>query len=702
MLPPQSFWKPLGLAAAILLTIADAGDAQVPENAPRTWVVDGERERFRHFALEGEGAAAFARIKSDFDRVWMDYEFPHQPPTYGDPDPRKRTPDKVVLWRDAQDVSNRVATVAEAATLIWLATGEQPYLEKARDFLLAMTEWGTDGVSDIYYNDEAHFRLWRKFPMVFDQIRRELTEDERQKVIRAFEVRGRRSTEWILSSGVMELERNSIERRPSSHPVRFMAMMGLTGLALWEDLAEAREWYELAHTWYQDIFTPWGGDDGGWAEGVAYWRGVYEHATFQDALLAIGNENAYADPFWRNTGYFPVYAIQPYRATSFGDLSNAGKFNMEPGVAHFVKHLGRVLNDGYLVAYANLFDGIRPYPGNAGIPELTRLYPTDTEYLVREFIAAGFEQPEPADLLELPTSRYFSDIGWVAMHSALGHPSEDIHLLFKSSPYGSFSHSHADQNAFILNAYGKNLAINSGYREFHRSLQHRFYTRQSKSKNMVLIDMRGQEVQTEKSRGQIVEFEQGNGYVWTAGDATEAYQLMQSRKRINQARRDILFVDNRYFVIKDSVKVSSPSILTWLLHAEKEMEIYEDEDRILVENDGVYLHVRLMAPGNSFGYRQRTGFIFPVDPPYTDPAHVDSLEWLLDVARDQHHLSADLKAAVGDGAIWSLLWPSKEGDDGEKLDWQYIGGNTIEVQRPDGKIDKIRLMEDGVKVFGDY
>jgi hypothetical protein len=701
MLNPHSLLKSLAFAAVILLPTAAVIHAQVPETAPRTWVVDGGQERFREFALKGEGASSFALIKADFDRIWMNYEFPEQPTTYGDPDPRKRTPEKVVLWRDAQDVSNRVATVAEAATLIWLATGEEVYLEKAREFLLSMAEWGTDGVSDIYYNDEAHFRLWRKFPMVFDQIRDELTAAERQKVLQAFEVRGRRSTEWILSSGVMELKRNSIERRPSSHPVRFMAMMGLTGLALWDDLPEAREWYELAYTWYHDIFTPWGGDDGGWAEGVAYWRGVYEHATFHDALLAIGDKGAYADPFWRNTGYFPVYTIQPYRATSFGDLSNAGKFNMEPGVAHFVNHLGRVLNDGYLVAYANLFDGIRPYPGTAGIPELSRLYPVDTEYLVREFIAAGFKDPEPADLLELPTSRYFSDIGWVAMHSALGHPEEDIHLLFKSSPYGSFSHSHADQNAFILNAYGKNLAINSGYREFHRSLQHRFYTRQSKSKNMVLIDMRGQEVQTEKSCGQIVHFEEGDGYVWTAGDATEAYQLMQSRKRIDQARRDILFVDNRYFVMKDSVKVNSPSILTWLLHAEKEMEIHEDEDRIVLENDGAYLHVRLMAPGNSFGYRQRTGFTYPVDPPYTDQDFVDSLQWLLDVARDQYHLSADLKAAVADGVIWSLLWPSKEGKDGQNLHWEYLGDNTIKVQRPDGKIDTIRLTEDSVVITTD-
>src|SRR5690606_31381727 len=134
---------------------------------------------------------------------------------------------------------------------------------------------------------------------------------------------------------------------------------------------------ETVYRWYRDIFTPWGGDDGGWAEGAGYWRGVYEHANFQDALLAIGDPAAYQNPFWKNTGYFQMYVVQPYRTTGFGDLSNAGKFNMESGVAHFIRHLGRVLDDGYLISYADLYSDPRPLPGKRGLPKLDRLYPTE-------------------------------------------------------------------------------------------------------------------------------------------------------------------------------------------------------------------------------------------------------------------------------------------------------------------------------------
>ena len=113
-------------------------------------------------------------------------------------------------------------------------------------------------------------------PLVYDQIREELSAEEREAVINSFRVRGNLSVQWIKEAGVLRLERNKpMDLRHISHPVRFMAMTGNASLALWDELPEAREWYTFAYEWYRDIFTPFGGDDGGWAEGIAYWRGVY-------------------------------------------------------------------------------------------------------------------------------------------------------------------------------------------------------------------------------------------------------------------------------------------------------------------------------------------------------------------------------------------------------------------------------------------
>src|ERR1051326_6659145 len=241
--------------------------AYVPQSAPRTTILAGNKEAFREYCLKGEGAKGFARIKADFDEIYAKTPFPAEPLTYGDPNPKARDSDKADKWRDAQDTCGLVSGIAEAATFLWNVTGEEKYLLKAKEFLLRESEWHFEpdwksgpvpGVTDFYYNDEAHFRLWRKLPLVYDQIRDQLTPGEKQTVLAHFKTRGERSVAWIKKAKVEKIRRNSLEANAASHPVRFMAMTGLSGLALWEDLPEAREWWRFASTFYRDQFSPWG------------------------------------------------------------------------------------------------------------------------------------------------------------------------------------------------------------------------------------------------------------------------------------------------------------------------------------------------------------------------------------------------------------------------------------------------------------
>ena len=654
---------------------------------PRTWVVSGRHEAFRDYCTTGEGAAMFARIKEDFDRDFRDWETPAEPDTYGDPDPRKRTSDKVDKWRAAQDTTGLIAKVAEAATLIWLVTGEDAYLETARGILLATAGWSLDGVSSIHYNDEAHFRLWRKLPLVYDQIRGELTDEEKKRVLSHFRVRGRQSVESIRASGIGNVRRNSIEVKPSSHPVRFMPMTGLAGLALWDDLPEdAPGWWALSRTFYDDQFTPWGGDDGGWAEGPAYWRGVIEHASFEDARLALRDPGAYANPFWRNTGYFPLYFVPPYRATAFGDTPVAGKFNLEPGMAHFIRHLARVFNDGALAAYADLYADPRPLPELQGLGGLDRLYPTAGELLVRQFVASSRPPPPPASLDDLPQSRLFADIGWVSMHSALGRPDEDIMLSFKSSPYGSYSHSHADQNAFILNAYGQNLAINAGYREYHGSPMHREFTRQTLSKNAILINGEGQESQDSGATGRIIDYQTGERFVLATGDATVAYNRRQPDDRVERALRDVLMVDQRFFVIRDRIRVSVPSPVSWLLHAEEPIRVDDSGSRLTITRNGVALLVYLTAVGPLEQAAVQNTFPTPTDPKYAGPGWGEQSHFRADFASHTRH------------EILSVLWPVPAGGSSTHPELTPTGSSDLIVNRPDGRRTRIQFLETGVLI----
>ncbi len=700
----------VGGALAAVVSATDtplsSADAHVPSKPPRTMVLDGRQKEFRAYCISGDGARAFTRIKADFDREYLAFPFPDEPVTYGDPDPQTRDSDKADKWRNVQDVCGRVSGVAEAATIIWIVTGEEKYFAKAREFLLKSCAWHFEpdwkngpvvGATDIYYNDEANFRLWRKLPLVYDQLRGRLTPEERALVLAHFKERGNRTVKWIKAARIEKLKRNSLDVTPASHPVRFMAMVGLTGLALWDDLPEAREWWRFAYVFYREQFSPWGGDDGGWAEGNAYWRGTFEHAAFQDALLAIGDPLAYSSPFWKNSPYFALYNVQPYLHTTFGDTSNAGRFNLEPAIADYMEHVARVQQNGYFRAYAALCADQRPRPVEKGLAGLDRTYPTACEFLIRNFMASDRPLPPARPLSELPPYRYFRDVGWVSLHSALGQPHDDIHVTFKSSPYGSFSHSHADQNAFILNAYGESLAINSAYREFHGSPHHREWTRQTKSKNALLIDGAGQKAQDKKATGKITRFEAKDRYVWATGDATVAYQTgAKDPGKIRRVTRDLVFIDQRYVVLRDRVELAAPGRLSWLLHAEKNLTWDETNHTAVIRGDKAALTAQLAAPGVTWRGHVTDQFPVPVDPKYVEGEAGGSYvtaKWT-----DQQHLTVESVEPATEFTVFAVLWPERRSPAAVQATLQ---DNRLRVQRPDGKTDLIMLTDTSLVIGGD-
>jgi len=326
-------------------------------------------------------------------------------------------------------------------------------------------------------------------------------------------------------------------------------------------------------------------------------------------------------------------------------------------------------------------------PADRGLSGLDRTYPTACEFLVRDFVASARPLPAPKPLDELPRERCFHDVGWVSMHSALGRPDEDIHITFKSSPYGSFSHSHADQNAFILNAYGEGLAINSAYREFHRSPHHKEWTWQTKSKNALLIDDKGQKPQDKKASGKITRFDVADRYVWTTGDATAAYQTVQPAKRVKRVTRDLVFVDRRYLVLRDRVELTSAEKISWLLHAEKNLSWDEATGIATIRGDKASLTAKVIGPDVKWSGQVTDQFPVPVDPKYVKGdagASYVTGRW-----SDQSHLTLESADAAKEFTVFAVLWPDRSTV--SKLSVTLHPGGALEISRPDGKRDFVRV-----------
>ena len=223
-------------------------------------------------------------------------------------------------------------------------------------------------------------------------------------------------------------------------------------------------------------------------------------------------------------------------------------------------------------------------------------------------------------------------------------------LLTKSSPYGSFSHSHGDQNSFVLHAYGEPLVVRSGHYVGFNSTMHKKWRRQTISHNSLLIDGVGQyadgnKILNKQANGAVLEVISNDEYSYVREDATNAYK--HTVPYLNKFVREIYFVNQSYFVIVDSVDLDQPGSVNWLLHSLHEMEINDQVfkiagDKADLEGRFIYSSSGDLDLDQNNEYKD------------VDPSEVEGLprEW---------HLQATTKKAKGHRIV-TLLTPNRKGE----------------------------------------
>ncbi len=170
-----------------------------------------------------------------------------------------------------------------------------------------------------------------------------------------------------------------------------------------------------------------------------------------------------------------------------------------------------------------------------------------------------------------------------------------IHMVFKCSPFGSISHSHGDQNAFTLHAFGETLASITGYYGGFGVDMHTKWRRHTFSKNLPLFNGKGQYGENKNTKfeghqdrfcieagGQITDYDTDSDVKFVEGDATESYKFFTPD--IESYKRKIWFVKGKLFVIQDKASFGEEKDLTWLMHttfntetAQKSFAIHGDK-----------------------------------------------------------------------------------------------------------------------------
>ena len=495
-----------------------------------------------------------------------------------------------VRWRaiyiECQEVLYAIRHLAIAGRL----QGKPELTARAKEWLLSVAAWDPKGTTSRSYNDEAAFRIANALAWGYDWLYDDLSVQERKTVRDALLVRTRDLAEHII-------EHARIHIFPyDSHAVRFLsAAMIPCCIALLHDVESdetdgPRAWLDYTVEYLFSIYSPWGGRDGGWAEGPHYWTlglaYLLDAAELMQGYLGV---DLLARPFFQATARFPIYTKPPgARRVSFGDDSTMGDLPSLK-VGSNVRRLARVLEQP-LAGHAIWYDEElkRQDTGTARLFYNYGWWDFDFENLTLASAGALPAAREPSDL---PSVVHFADVGWVAIQRHMHAPAHHVHFVLKASPYGSLSHSHGDQGAFLLRAFGEDLAIQSGHYVAFNSAMHREWRRQTRSKNAILIGGKGQYAGTDKGRakaanGRIVEVQETARAIVVRCDTTHAYRAENAS--VERVERTVHYVDDSYFVIVDRVETSEPEPVQWLLHGATPFDAGGATFRMTGERAGLY------------------------------------------------------------------------------------------------------------------
>ena len=435
--------------------------------------------------------------------------------------------------------------------LAYLMTKEAKYADAAKKILLEIASWPTDDndVTSVSarWGDEAGLSFSKCAHIAYDWLYDALDDNERTIVFKMCRERA-----WQT---YRRLNRKNYLTFPGeSHDGRLIAYLTDMSLAMAGETADAETWLTYSLKALLTFYPHWAGINGGWAEGIPYglWYNTFYIPAFE-GLRQLADYNLWKRPFFNNVRYFFFYCTANHgEIRPFGDGAESGGPGVRggSGYAELMSFHTHCYNDPYIGWWVDQIPGYRG--SKDGFHSL--LYEDE------------LPSKAPADL---PDSSVFRSVGWAGLHSNISDPKNDTCLIFKSSPYGSVSHSHADQNTFAIMKGGAALAIPSGYYgPSYGKPHHAQWTRSTKANNCILVDDQGQKIRSAAANGAIIDFNEAPGYSYVSGDATPAYM-----GKLTKWIRRILFLRPGLFLLLDEIEAPTRSKYQWMLHAFEKMDV---------------------------------------------------------------------------------------------------------------------------------
>lgn len=471
--------------------------------------------------------------------------------------------------------ANNYSKQALSSLMACVYSDQALYCNDAIRRVMNLASWDPNGATSYLKPgglDMAGRLLTWTVALGYDWLYPRLTASQRSQVLSTLNIRTGHMYNDIIGT------RARIAKYPrDSHGNQTLTALAAISSMLAGDLPIANTWLTNSLPLFLNALSPWGGDEGGYGNGSAYgmWDIADTQPNLNDLKYATGI-NVAQKAWMRNWARYFAYFSPP---------------GMQDG--------SMVFGDGFEISalehqarYGKAYTYFAPSPlGRWHMSQLSGEDQTRFEYLMAP--PADFSGPQ-AFPTGTPNALHLSSIGLVAMHSNLA-AQDRTSVYFKSSPppYGAYNHQHADQNAFVVNAGGKRLAIESGYYDSYKSAHWSGWYHTTKAKNAITFDGgQGQvffEAGGKMGYGKITSFNHTTNYDVVTGDATQAYG-----GALTLAQRMLVYLRPNLILVYDNLASATARQWEWNIHSLFQMTATSDT-KATIQNGNESLCVTLLA-----------------------------------------------------------------------------------------------------------
>jgi hypothetical protein len=473
---------------------------------------------------------------------------------------------------DIRQRINEASRELEAAAVMWRYKRDPMFLNEAFKRGDQLAALNPSGPTSYVNQDQATRQISLSLIKAVDILAGDLDATRKAKWLDTVRIR---STEIYNN---LAGDNGRLDQFPfDSHGNTSLVFLVLISSLSLGDIPDAQKWFDFSFRAYANAPSPWAGPEGGYANGTAYaeYAAGYLVALWDPLSQATG-VNFYAKPWSLGFLDFATQFTPPgSRVHAFGDGSET-----KPDTRVFHAFAARMVSPR-AAWYVNALGGTE-----------------DTLSLLQ----APYPLPVAGTTFKSPPSNsaYYPSTGWVAMHSDIGSTGRTSYY-FKSSPYGSFNHSHGDQNGLLLSVAGQPLLVKAGWYDWYGSPYWTDWYHQTRSQNAVTFDGgKGQIVTGYREQlqhnGKITGFAAQPSYDYAEGDATPAYggQLTMAKRQIWHLRNA-----GNSMLVRDKLSATVPHTYEWNLHAPALMTV-ENPTSVKIAVNGQSVCLRSLNPSATF------------------------------------------------------------------------------------------------------